>query len=66
MRQVAADNTSMVSNFSSWVPQVRCNHASMNMHVQGKALCSPATRQLLLIESSPLQPPHADPCAILA
>ena len=26
-RQVAADNSSMVSNFSSWVPQVSCMHA---------------------------------------
>ena len=24
-RQVAADNTSTVSNYSSWVPQVNCN-----------------------------------------
>lgn len=62
LRQVAADNTSMVSNFSSWVPQVRCNHASMNTRVQGKAMCE--TRQL--INSSPLHPPHADTCAILA
>ena len=59
VRQVAADNTSMVSNFSSWVPQVRCNHTSMNMHVQGKALCAPATHARQMIATSPLQPPHA-------
>ncbi len=69
-RQVAADNTSMVSNFSSWVPQVQCNPTSMNiyvyiyiyMHIQGKVLCAPATWQL--IESR--QNPHAETCAFLA
>ena len=35
MRQVAADNSSMVSNFSSWVPQVRhvmLHTAASSMH----------------------------------
>ena len=64
LRQVAADNTSMVSNFSSWVPQVRCNHTSLNMACTRQSIVCPATWQLIDLSSS--QPPHADTCSFLA